>query len=235
MKLFLSLLPTRNHLNNMSPLSTLLVLCGLAAYNLHVSSSKILTPIQQSEFMCMEEKFPENHVCKTLFPRHSSIMVPNPDQILNNGILRLNSLEDYFNASLDEFKKVSSLLTSRYQCSNKIATLLCFFYFPSCSIAEINSKKEIFTAFPCRSLCKEVTALDSECTRIIPNNKWGPFFQGCNFTYGNDMTGQARQVYSDKQCVNATHLSYHQVQNCKKINTSKFKSHAACYCLKLNN
>ena len=163
-------------------------------------------------------------------------MVPNSSQIneWNKGFFATYTPEDHFDASMVEFGKLVVLLTSKDQCSNKIGTLLCFFYFPSCNIVQIGSMNLTFTTFPCRSLCEEVTALDSECSRIIPNHTWGPYFQGCNLTYG--VNGQTRQVYSEERCINATHPSYHQLKNCNKINSSKFCNHAgACYYLKLNN
>ena len=222
----------------MSVSIVLLALCTLAASLLEVSLSIPMPP--EDEFTCIPANFPSEHVCGTLFPNLTSIMSPNPNQIngRQNTLFSGFSPELYFNNSLAEFENFRSLLTGKDQCSNKIATLLCFFYFPSCSEVGYGSEKKRYTVFPCRTLCEEVTALDSECTRTIPKT-WGPFFQGCNYTYGEDENGHTRQVYSEKSCANGTHLSYYDIKHpvkdkdCIKLNTSK--SINICCIFKNNN
>ena len=214
------------HLNRMASSSVLLlVLCGLAAYKLQVCNTLIHPTIisSEDEFMCIPANFPKNHVCRTLFPNHTRVMAPNSFQIneRRNGFFYSRTPEQHLSATMVEFEKVLRHLTEKVQCSDKIATLLCFFYFPSCTDVQIGSKDLKFTAFPCRSLCEEVTALDSD--------SWGPYFQGCNYTYGEDMNGHTRQVYTEEHCVNETHLSYCNIrhpaeiepEDCNKLNSSK--------------
>ena len=215
----------------MSSSSTiLLAICALAAYQLEVTFSHTI-PISVSpedDFMCIQPRFPKNHICSTLFPNLTSVMAPNPSQIneRRNGFLTNLNPRQHFEDSLVQFEQLERLFLSTFAgdtCSDKIATLLCFFYFPSCNEVELGNSTPKFTAFPCRSLCEEVTAIDSECTKRFTGSTWGPHFLGCNYTYGGD--SYRKQVYTEKNCVNSTHpIQLRAEDQCKKISPCKYNN-----------
>ena len=200
----------------MSLSSVLLALCAIA-FQARFSLQNVIIP--EDDFACIPAAFPADHVCKTLFPNLTSIMAPSPSQIIG-GPNTFNP-ELSFSNSLKNFSEWKNLLTGEDQCSNKIATLLCFFFFPSCTEVRSDSGSQKYVAFPCQSLCQEVTALGSQCTSMLPKS-WGPYFLGCNYTYGTDINGHTRNVYTEDTCVNQTHPSYHSVKYCPKIDRSKF-------------
>ena len=218
-----------------STTSALLVLCAVAAYQLQLATSSRVPP-QEDEFQCYDAEFPTDHICRTLFPNHTRIMSPNPLQLneRREGFFAHLSSAQYFQKSLESFGEFRPLLTGQDQCSNKIAILLCFSYFPSCMEMGHASHKKYLT-FPCRSLCQEVTALGSKCTERISNfnSSWGPF-HSCDYSFmGNK--GNKTQMYTEEhsQCINQTHGSYYEINKtqheCNKINTTCKYSFSAGY------
>jgi len=70
-----------------------------------------------------------------------------------------NRRDQYFDAASREFGDFTSLLQSG--CSNKLGTLLCFFYFPFCDVSHwqstsLDSRNEFKPIMPCRETCQEV-------------------------------------------------------------------------------
>ena len=70
------------------------------------------------------------------------------------------------------------------QCSDKLGTLLCFIYFPFCSV--IPGTTKAFPIFPCLDLCEEVTNEESQCTQELKKANipgWGAHFNCSEFMY----------------------------------------------------
>ena len=62
-------------------------------------------------------------------------MTPNFFRINEDrkGLFSLCTPEQHFEESMVELGKLVGLLTEKDQCSDKIVTLLCIYYFPSCN------------------------------------------------------------------------------------------------------
>ena len=166
----------------------------------------------QPSYSCLPASavLPTDHVCRDIYTNDTIIMVPNPEQthfFRRNAPTDLKDIQTAVNESCKEIQRQIVAFSSPDYCSNKILTLLCFFFFPICGYGENGLAPPVF---PCLSLCKEVTAPESNCSRRV-NNYWGPIYKGCNYTYysGGDSSnpnGGFRQVYKESSyCANGTH------------------------------
>ena len=166
----------------------------------------------QPSYSCLPASavLPTDHVCWNIYTRDTSVMVPNPQQthfMHRNPPNDLKDIQAAVNESRNEILLQICVFSSPDYCSNKILTLICLFYFPTCRYGENGLLPPVF---PCHSLCKEVTAPESECSRRV-NNYWGPIYKGCNYTYysGGDSLnedGGFRPVYyKEYDCANRTH------------------------------
>ena len=168
----------------------------------------------QPSYFCLPacEVLPTDHVCWNIFDKNTSVMVPNPEQTRSFGRNPPTDPKDIgvaVNESSNEILRQISAFSYPDYCSNKILTLVCLFYFPTCGYGENGLLPPVF---PCLSVCEEVTAPESECSRRI-NNIWGPVYKGCNYTYysGGDAynkEGGFRQVYKESSSNSSSESSY---------------------------
>ena len=131
----------------------------------------------------------ENHYCNRF--GYTTTYFPNPRQ--QN--LHLSSTEEYKQNAIREFNDFFPLLETG--CSSKLPILLCFFYFPLCEVGQC--------AYPCRSLCEEVTGPDSECTKILNGLgfDWPEQFNCTHYQYKNKNLYIERDPVSGRGlCVN---------------------------------
>lgn len=137
--------------------------------------------------------------CRTFNPSYTHSSLPNPRQ---------GSLEDiknhdgpdatYCSNAIKEFEQFIPLLNTH--CSDKLGTLLCFFYFPFCNSLGVNIR-------PCESLCDEVCRNCSDALEDIfaqagfPGLGWEDLRQ---FNCSNEINGE--KVFNEKkdQCANNT-------------------------------
>lgn len=129
----------------------------------------------------------ENPFCNT---RYSFANFPNPRQQEHS----LPSIEEYIEDANREFQHFYPLLNP--PCSDKLATLLCFLYFPFCSPGSD------LVVYPCRELCEEITDPDSECTQWLNSYglEWGKHFDCRNFK----IFSTNETVYKEKSCAAGT-------------------------------
>lgn len=184
------------------------------------ATSKLFSYSQscQSSYFCYpaEKALPANHVCRTSFPNQTSIMVPSPRQTHHMGRnIPAKSehmvIESIIAVSLKAIATEIAGVSYPDYCSNKILTLLCFFYFPTCFTSDNEAKTLYPPIFPCRQLCEELTAEDTECTKKVKQHlpRWGPLYDHCNYTYFNGLTGKEEPVYAHwndtGKCVSGSH------------------------------
>lgn len=183
---------------------------ALAAYLLQTTSSapsmSAPTATMGSNPQCVEYTHP---YCKRFNYTHA--MFPNPRQRdLQLFSPRLLLPKDYENNAWSEFSHFFSLLDT--ECSAKLGTLLCFFYFPLCNPLKDPLKGD--TVYPCRSLCEEVTKTGGECDRqlatisaqegstTILSWKETLHFNCSHYTY------RSKLVYKENFCANNTQVKW---------------------------
>ena len=166
----------------------------------------------QPSYFCypIASVLPPDHDCWKIFNNETMVMVPGPEQtnvFLRNVPNDPKEIRSVLDASISASQQQIGLLSNPDYCSKKILTLICLFYFPTCGY---DSEGDLLPPFfPCLSVCEEVTAPKSECSRRI-NSTWGPYYNGCNYQYfsGGDSInkdGGYRDVYRDSSCADGTH------------------------------
>ena len=196
--------------------------CALSLL-LHLISAapSLVTPPPITRTSCLPtslpaSSFPPDHVCKRLFSGTTRITVPNPLSAGMGG-----TPEEWFKQALlafDPFNAAflnAALLNENQFCSDKIYTLLCFFYFPIC--AEDDRFPGGVSVFPCKDVCTEITREDSNCTRQLKQaqekhgkefekeeNRGWSHFKHCNYTYKSDSSTTVA-VFNSSICVNNRH------------------------------
>lgn len=162
-----------------------------------VKPDPLINPIRRgNEFTC--RTFQHNY-CNSF--GYYTTMSPNPRQT----DLTLASPDLYIADAALEFSHFTRLLDSG--CSDKLGTLLCFLYFPFCSIIPDSAAQEV--VFPCRSVCEEVTNVNSKCTEEMKkyNISWADHFNCSMFQHNG------RPVYIDPSegtglCTNDTQMPW---------------------------
>ena len=166
----------------------------------------------QPSYFCypVSEVLPKDHACRVAFPNLTSVMIPSPEQTLlheRNPPVQELEIQAAINESIQALNQEIGLLSYPDYCSNRILTLLCFYYFPTCSTSLLNGLLD--PVFPCRSLCEELTAPESECSKSIDSH-WGPRYKNCSATYWSGTTGGELPVYGywndTAKCASGTHL-----------------------------
>lgn len=126
---------------------------------------------------------------------------PNPRQVLGGRDLvpapdtekgeTWNSV--YYANALKEFNEFVPLLST--QCSDKLGTLLCFFYFPFCA----KNEHSYSLIRPCLSICEEVTQAASDCTAMMTQYgyKWPEHFKDCENYNTTSNNGSLERVYQN--------------------------------------
>lgn len=122
-----------------------------------------------------------------------TVGLPNPRQNQSEAVLSPG--ESYYQNAEREFNDFILLLNT--QCSDKLGTLLCFFYFPFCV--------ETVTTRPCLSLCKEVTHVNSTCTKELARYgiHWAQHFDCANYK-----NVEGNPVYGEENCANETQMPW---------------------------
>ena len=131
---------------------------------------------------------------------------PNPRQEKESELP--NGIKTYEDDAFREFNDFGSLLDTG--CSNKLGTLLCFFYFPFC----INDPTIQVRILPCRSLCQEVVSDCAEDLEMVfaqqghSNRGWKdlPHFNCTHYTFDgcNGPKGEPVFIEEEGMCANET-------------------------------
>ena len=137
-----------------------------------------------------------------------TVGLPNPRQGNNPDLLREG--ETYYSNAVKEFTEFSLLLNT--QCSDKLGTLLCFFYFPFCDGDR--------TTRPCLSLCEEVTNANSTCTKELAKYgiSWGAQFDCANYMYNGE------HVFVEENCANEAQMPWPYVPSPSPVPTPETTS-----------
>lgn len=202
----------------MSPTSTTAVLLALAATYLHLHfslgapqkreagpSGTASSVVADEE--CAPQCRPFHHPYCNSFPNFYFAQFPNPRQSRESDLPKGVTYEQ---EAVKEFNDFIPLLNTK--CSDKLGTLLCFFYFPFCSpYFPVNIR-------PCRSLCEEVC---SECAeeleavfaeRGFPGYGWKdlPQFNCSNYEFDGCNGQKGEKVFIEKQgqCANDTQMPW---------------------------
>lgn len=102
---------------------------------------------------------PKDHICRTLFSGVPGYAVPYP-KLLQEGVDATNVF-NVFQTAMTEFDSYNFVFQKGNFCSDKIYTLLCFYFFP---IYVSPSSPPIL---PCNDVCEEVTKAGSNCTQAL--------------------------------------------------------------------
>lgn len=159
-----------------------------------VSTSKYSQP---SYYCFPVEALPSDNICRRMFRGQTSIMVVSPKQSKCYRRDIPNSQEEIKKAITMSTQQIISqlgLLIYPDYCSNKMLTLLCFFYFPTYVQVQQRNRTPSKTRIPLPSAVRRNHgSRPRECSRRV-RSFWGPFCNGCNCTYSSDETGANEPV-----------------------------------------